>query len=245
MHGIERKILVYLPTVFGIDLSITNEVVLVWLAGLVTFLLVFISSRRAGVVARGLFQNIFEALIEFIENRIAKEGIGREGIVWGPFLLTLFFFILFSNLLGVVPVPSHFKAATANINVTVGLALIVFFVTMGINIKRNGVFGFLKKFLPAGLPRWIAVIVVPIEVVSWLVRPVSLSIRLFANMVAGHALIFVFIGLLAQAAWFLRVVPLAGAVAMSCFELFVCFIQAFIFTMLAGMYIREAVETGH
>ena len=245
MHDIERHVIISLPMILGVDLSITNEVILVWLAAIITFSLVLLSCRRRGLVAVGVFENMFEGLIEYIENRIAKEGIGDEGRRWAPFLLTLFFFILFGNLLGMVPMPSHFKSATANINVTTGLALIVFFATLAINIRHNGMFGFFKKFLPEGLPRWIAVMVVPIEIVSWLVRPLSLAIRLFANMATGHALILVFIGLLVQTVWFLRFIPLAGAVVMSCFELFVCFIQAFIFTMLAGIYIREAVEAGH
>ena len=224
------------------DVSITNEVVLLWIAALITLVLLGLACRRRGLLARGFFQNLFEALIQFVEREVVREGIGEQGRRWAPFLLTLFFFILFCNLLGMVPAPRHFRSVTANINVTVGLALVVFGVTLFINVKRNGVVGFLRKFAPRGLPLWVSLMVMPIEVVTWLAKPVSLAIRLFANMAAGHALILIFIGLLSGAAFYLKPLPLAGAVAMSCFELFVCFIQAFIFTMLAGLYVKEAIE---
>jgi len=245
MHEIETRVLVPLPKILGIDLSITNEVILLWFAASVTFILLAVVCRRREEIAKGVYRNLFEALIEFVEKEIVREGIGREGLVWAPFLLTLFFFILFCNLLGMIPLPSHFKSITSNISVTVGLASIVFAVTILVNIRYHGLFGFLRKFRPSGVSRWIAVMVVPIEIVTWLVRPFSLAIRLFANMMAGHYLIFIFIGLEMAAVWYLKALPLVGAVAMGVFELFVCFIQAFIFTMLAGMYIREAVQETH
>lgn len=243
MHEIERRILLKLPSVFGVDLSITNEVVLLWLAAVLTFGILWLACRRRGAVARGWFQNLFEALIEFVETEIVKQGVGVEGRSWATFLLTLFFFILFSNLIGLAPFPHHAKAATSSISVTLGLAGIVFVLTVAINLYRHGLVGFLKKFLPAGVPKAAAVIVVPIEIISWLAKPLSLAIRLFANMLVGHALIFVFIGLQMTVAWFLIPLPLVGAVVMSCFEIFVSFIQAFIFTLLAAMYIRDALES--
>ena len=105
--------------------------------------------------------------------------------------------------------------------------------------------GFLRKFAPSGIPKWAAVLVVPVEILSWLSRPFSLAIRLFANMLVGHALIFVFVGLLSAVAIYIKPLPLAGAVIMSCFEIFVCFVQAFVFAMLTGLYIREAVDGRH
>jgi F-type H+-transporting ATPase subunit a len=233
-----------LPSVFGIDFSITNEVLLLWTAAALTFVMLVAACRRRGPVAKGLFQNFFDAIVEFLENEVIRGGIGRDGMVWAPFLLTLFFFILFSNLMGMVPVPSVFKSVTSDLSVTLALAVVVFAVTAAIGVRRHGMLGFFRRFFPSGLPRWIAPIVVPIEVVSWLVKPASLAIRLFANMMVGHYLIFIFIGLEMAAAWYLKSLPLIGAVAMGCFEIFVSFIQAFIFTMLAGIYIREAI-TAH
>lgn len=242
MHEIRRRVLVGLPTVLGVDLSITNEVVLLWLAAAVTFIVLTLALRRRDSVPHGVFQNVFDGLLEFVEEEVVRGCIGKEGRAWAPFLLTLFFFILFANLLGMVPLPDHFKAVTSNLSVTAALALIVFMSTIMISIRRHGVIGFLKKFVPSGLPKWVIVMVAPIEVISWLAKPVSLSIRLFANIMVGHALILVFVGLALAANWFIKPLPLAGAVVMSAFELFVSFIQAFIFAMLAGIYIREAIE---
>ena len=248
MHQISTKVLVSLPPVFGLDLSITNKVVLLWIAAALTFLILFPACRRKNLVPHGILQNLFEALIDFIEHAVARDTIGPGARRWIPFLLTLFFFILFANLMGLVPVPSHVEAVTANFSVPVALALIVFGLTLGINVRRHGTRGFLKKFLPTGVPGWIAPLVVPIEIISWLAKPVSLAIRLFANMLAGHALILVFLTMLTglTVTWLLAApLPLAGAVVMSAFEVFVSLIQAFIFTMLAAIYISEALVEQH
>lgn len=245
MHTISRHVLVQLPTVVGIDLSITNQVLLVWAAAALTFLLVSLGCRRSGFVPGSAFRNLFEALVQFIETEVVRNSIGIEGRVWAPFLLTLFFFILIANLLGVLPAPNHVQAATANINVTAALALVVFGTTIGISVKRHGVKGFLRSFVPAGVSGWLAPLIVPIEIVSWLAKPMSLAIRLFANMLAGHSLILIFVGLASASAFYIKPLPLVGAVAMSCFELFVCFVQAFVFTLLSGIYIREALDSGH
>ena len=243
MHEIKRQVLIELPALFGIDVSITNEVVLLWAAALVTFVLLALACRRRNVVPHGWFQNLFETLVEFIEKGVVRESFGAAGRRWVPFLLSLFFFVLFANLLGMLPAPDHVKAATASLSVTGALAVMVFAVTIVVAVRCHGLPGFFKRFMPAGVPWILAPVVVPIEIVSWLAKPASLAIRLFANMVAGHALILIFVGLLGTASWLLRPLPLAGAVVMSCFELFVCFIQAFIFTMLTGIYIKEAMET--
>jgi len=245
MHEIPRTVVFRLPTVLGMDLSITNEVLLLWLAAGVTFVLLALACRRRGPVARGWFQNLFEALIQFIEKEVIRDTVGKQGREWAPFLLALFFFLLIANLLGMVPLPDVFQAATANLSVTAGLALMVFAITMVVAIRANGFIGFLRSFVPGGVPRAVAVLIVPIEVVSWLAKPASLAVRLFANMVAGHALLLVFVSLEVVAAWFLLPLPLAGAVVMSLFEIFVCFIQAFVFTLLTAIYISEAASTVH
>lgn len=245
MHEIERRVLMPIAGPFGIDLSITNEVAFVWAAAVITFCLLALSCRRRGLVAHGVFQNVFEGLIEFVDTQVIRDNVGEKGRVWTPFLLTLFFFILFSNLLGLVPVPSHVKAATANINVTGALAIVVFAVTIGISLRAHGFGGFLRRFVPEGVPGWVLPMLVPIEIVSWLARPMSLAIRLFANMMAGHAILLTLVGMTAAAGAFLKPVPLVSAVAISVFELFVCFIQAIIFSMLAGMYIGEALRESH
>ncbi len=239
---IETTVLLPLPRIAGVDVSITNEVVLVWLAGGLTLAILLPVCRRRGLVAQGFYQNLMEGLIEFVEKEVVVEGIGEKGRVWAPFLLGIFFFILSANLLGLLPLPGLFKAVTSNINVPAALALVVFGLTLWLTIRRRGFLGFLRGFLPAGVPWWMGFLVVPIEVVSWLARPLSLAVRLFANMMAGHALVFVFIGMAAGSAWLLKPVPLAGAIVMNVFEVFVAFVQAFIFTLLAGIYIKEALE---
>jgi len=242
MHAIPRQVVIKLPTLWGIDFSITNEVLLLWIAAAFTFVLVSLACRRKTHIARGSFQNFIEAAIEFIDDSVGKDVLGTHAKKWAPFLLTLFFFILFTNLLGLVPLPSHVKAMTSSINVTAALALLVFVTTIVVNIHTHGVGGFLKKFAPEGLPLIIKIMAIPIEIVSWLARPFSLAIRLSANMIAGHTLILVFLGMAGSVAFLIKPLPYAGAVIMSAFELFVGFIQAFIFTLLAGIYIKDALD---
>jgi len=242
MYEIQRRVLWRLPCWRGLDFSITNEVVLLWAAAAVTFLLLWAACRRRGPVARGPFQNLFEALIEFVEREIVREGLGVNGAVWAPFVLTVFFFVLIANLMGLIPLPTVVKPMTSSLSVTAALAGVVFALTLGINVRRHGLAGFLRRFVPAGIPWWVAPLVAPIEVISWLARPLSLAIRLFANMLVGHHLIFLFVALEAVSAWYLKTLPFVGAVLMYGFEVFVSFIQAFIFAMLTGVYIKDAVE---
>ena len=242
MHDIPRQVLIKLPTLWGVDLSITNEVLLLWIAATLTFVVVTLACRRKALVPKGAFQNLFEAIIEFLDDAVGRDVLGEHGRHWAPFLLTLFFLILFTNLLGLAPLPSHVKAMTSNINVTAAFAIIVFVTTVVVNIRTHGFLGFLKKFAPSGLPLAVKIMAYPIEVISWLARPLSLAIRLFANMMAGHALILIFLGMAGSTMVLLKPLPYAGAVIMSAFELFVSFVQAFIFTLLAGMYIKDALD---
>ncbi len=242
MHSIPRQIIVELPMLWGIDFSITNEVLLLWIAAGLTFVVVTLACRQRTLIAKGCFQNIFEAIIDFVDTSVGTEVLGHAGQRWSPFLLTLFFLILFTNLLGLLPLPSHVKAMTSSINVTAALATIVFATTIVINIRAHGFAGFLKKFAPSGVPIVIKILAIPIEIISWLARPLSLAIRLCANMLAGHALIIIFMTMAASASWLLKPLPYVGAVIMSAFELFVSFIQAFIFTLLAGIYIKDALD---
>ena len=154
MHEIPRRVLVPIPSLLGMDFSITNEVLLLWTAALMTFLVLAAACRRKHVVPRGPFQNLVEALIQFVERSVVTENIGPKGAAWAPFLLTLFFFILFSNLLGLIPLPTIFKAITSNINVTVALAVMVFAITIVTSVHHHGWWGFLKKFKPAGVSPW-------------------------------------------------------------------------------------------
>ncbi len=242
MHDFHRIVIIRLPPIGGLDLSITNEVILLWAAAAFCFIILATACRRRTGVATGPLQNLVEALIEFIDRSAGQEVLGREAARWSSFLLTLFFFIFTANMMSLFPLPSHVKAMTSNLSVTAALAVIVFMTTVTLNIRRHGVIGFLLKFAPSGLPIPVRVLAFPIELISWLARPFSLAIRLFANILAGHALILVFLGMAASATWFLKPLPFIGAVVMSVFELLVGFLQAFIFTLLSGMYIKDAIE---
>jgi F-type H+-transporting ATPase subunit a len=245
MVEISKEVLIRIPKLGGLDLSITNEVVLLWIAALITAALLIGTGRQKRLVPSGMLPNLFEGLIVFIEKEVLQETFGAQGRKWATFLLSLFFFILFTNLMGMIPLPTHVKAMTSSLSVTAGFALIVFLLTILVNIRQNGVKSFFARFIPAGVPRWLYVLVIPIEIVSWLARPLSLSIRLFANMLVGHFLLMVFIGLAMTSAWYFKALPFVGAVAMGMFEIFVGFIQAFIFTMLAAIYLKDATEQEH
>jgi len=184
---------------------------------------------------------------------VIQGAMGIHAKAWSPFILTVFFFILFCNLLGLVPVPGTeehpiFKPITSNINVTATLAVIVIVLTQAVDMKIHGFIGYFKRIAPKGLPLWIFPLVFFLEFISKLIaRPLSLTLRLFANMLAGHKIIGAFIMLGMLIPWKLcplMILPFIGTVAMSVFELFVCFLQAFIFTTLTGLYIGEALEEG-
>jgi F-type H+-transporting ATPase subunit a len=190
-----------------------------------------------------------ETLVQFARQGLVVEILGEEGIAWFPFIATLFFFILFCNLLGLVPIFPGFTA-TSNINVTASLAAVVFICTHSAGIAKHGIGRYFKTFIPGGMPRGIAGIVlsgfmVLIEIISHFARPFSLAVRLFANMTAGHLVILVFISLIFMISAFITPVSVVMAVVMMAFEIFVCVLQAFIFAILASIYIRLATAEEH
>ncbi|MCE9616676.1 MAG: F0F1 ATP synthase subunit A [Lentisphaerae bacterium] len=212
---------------------------------LCSFFLVFIFGvlyRKDGRAPRGL-TNCLEIFILFVRDQIALPNMGPEdGRRFTPFLCTLFFFILGLNVMGLIPV---FGTATANVNVTAALALVTLTFMIGGGIYHNGVGGFVKSFLPHGVPWPILIILFPIEVIGMFVKPFALTIRLFANMLAGHVVIFSLIGL-AVSFGLKAAVP---AVAMACgiyfLEILVAFLQAFIFTLLTAMFIGSFMHPAH
>jgi F-type H+-transporting ATPase subunit a len=245
MHEISRKVIIEIPRVMGLDISITNEVLLVWAAAAITFIIFFIGSRRKSYVPKGFLANFLEILIDMLDKQVITANMGEEGKKWASFVMTTFFFIFFANLLGMLPFPNHIKSPSSNINFTIAMAVVVYTTALFVDIKKNGIGGFIMKFIPTGIPVWITVLVFPIEVISWLAKPFSLAIRLFANMMAGHTLIFILLGLVMAIPVYIKPLALAGAVVMNCFELFVCFIQAFIFAMLTSIYIKDALTERH
>ena len=226
----------------SIDLSITRHVVMMWVASALLILSTSLVFRKPRLVPFGL-GNFFEAIVVFIRDEVVIPIMGEQGRSYLPFLLTIFFFILFCNLLGLVPYSS---TPTGNISVTAGLALCSFFAIQLAGITNNGLFGYLKSLIPPGVPLWLLPIMVLVEIIGFFVKPFALCVRLFANMTGGHVAILVFLGLIIilKSTWVAVVsVPFAAAIYM--LEIFVAFVQAFIFTLLSAVFISMAAHPEH
>jgi len=243
---------VVIPLKIGnIDISITNAVISMWVACVLVFLTLTLAGRIGRLIPRGL-QNLMESLVDFIKQSLIHEILGEEGMSWFPFIATLFFFILFCNLLGLIP---KMFTATSNINVTASLAAVVFICTQGAGIAKHGLMGYGKTFIPKGMPRGIMGkiligFMIIVEMISQLARPFSLAVRLFANMTAGHMVILVFLSMIFMfqgvfAKIFVTPMSVVMAVVMMAFEIFVSLLQAFIFAILASIYISLAVHPEH
>ena len=223
-----------LPSVGGYDVSFTNSslMMIIAIAGAFIFMMGGIS-RKAMVPGR--WQSMSELAYEFVGS-IVKDNTGDGGRKYFPFIFTLFIFVLFCNLLGMIPTSF---TVTSHIIVTFALAAVIFVGVTIIGFARHGTH-FLSLFLPAGTPLWLAPLMILIELVSYLARPVSLSIRLAANMLAGHLLLkivagFVGIGLLG-------LFPFAFLLIFTGFEIFIAFLQAYIFTLLTCIYLNDAIH---
>ena len=230
--------------IFGLDASFTNSSLLMVLAtGLVAGFLIM--AMRGGSLVPNRVQSVAEMSHEFLANMV-RDSIGEEGMKYFPLVFTLFAFIFACNMLGMIP--GSFTV-TSHLAVTAALAALVFITVLVIGFAKNGLH-FLKLFVPSGVPIVILPVVVLIEVISFLSRPISHSVRLFANMLAGHITLKVFGGfivmLLGAGGWAaLSPLPLFGAIALSALELLVAFLQAYVFTMLTCMYLNDALHPGH
>ena len=226
-----------------IDLSLTKHVVFLWLAAALLVVLA-ISAARANArnrIPRGL-GNFMESLVVFIRDEIAVSNMGQAGLRYMPYLLTTFFFILIMNLAGLVPYGS---TATGNVSVTAGLALIAFIMIQGSAIRAQGL-GHYLKHLTGGVHPALWPIMVPIEVLGLFTKPFALMIRLFANMVGGHIVIVSLLGLIFLfRSYILAPVPALFVLGISMLELFVAFLQAFIFTFLTTLFIGMSVVLHH
>ena len=231
---------------FGaLDMTPTKHVIMMWIASALLLLVVLPATRKRSVVPRGAY-NFVELLVAFVRNELAVPNIGKEHADrFLPYLLTAFFFILFVNLFGLIP---YSGTATANVNVTVALALFTFVITQYAAIRAMGIGGYLGH-LTGGVPKslWpLWFIMVPVEVLGLFTKPFALTVRLFANMVAGHFVILALLGLIfAISVW---VAPASVALALAIFmlEIFVAFVQAYIFTMLSSLFIGAAYAAhGH
>jgi len=214
---------------------------MVIVAGLILALMHY--GMRARALVPGRLQSLAESSYEFIQNMVTEQ-IGDEGRRYFPFVFTLFMFVLFGNMLGLFPYAFTF---TSHIAVTFALAAMVFVLITVVALMLHGrkFFGY---FFPEGAPLWLAPIIIPVEVVSYLSRPISLSIRLFANMVAGHVMLKVFATFIVMLAGlgsvgpFLSLLPLTINVALVGFEVLVAFLQAYVFAILTCIYLHDAVH---
>jgi F-type H+-transporting ATPase subunit a len=225
----------------GLDLSFTNSALWMGFAVLAATALLVLGSANARLVP-GRVQSIGEVLYEFIAGMV-RDSVGSAGKQYFPFVFTLFIFLFFGNLLGLLPVPGKFTF-TSHIIVTFAMALIIFVAVTVIGFARHGL-RFFMLFVPAGVPWPMLLILVPIEVLSYCIRPITLSVRLFANMVAGHTLLFIFSGFIVSlGAFFILpgVVPLAFTTAFYLLEVLVAVLQAYVFTILTCIYLHDAVH---
>jgi F-type H+-transporting ATPase subunit a len=228
----------------GWDVSFTNASLFMVLAVLVTFGFFMFATRARSLVPSRL-QSVAEISYEFVADML-RDSIGKEGMKYFPFVFALFIFIFVCNMLGMIP---GAFTVTSHIVVTAALAGIVFLTVLVVGFAKNGLH-FFKLFVPSGVPIYVLPLVTLIEIISFLSRPVSHSVRLFANMLAGHITLKVFGGfvvMLLGAGSFaaLAPLPLLAAVALTALEFLVAFLQAYVFTMLTCMYLNDALHPGH
>ena len=229
----------------GLDFSFTNSALFMVLTvlGAAAFLLI---PTRSRAVVPGRWQSATELTYEFVENTL-RESAGSEGLKFFPLVFSLFLFILVANLWGMFP---YFFSVTAHIIITAALALTVILTVIIYGFRKNGLH-FFKLFVPSGVPKVILPFIVVIEVLSFVSRPISLSIRLFANILAGHITLKVFAGFvtLLGSAGFLgvlgAVLPLLGTVALTALEFLVAALQAYVFAILTSLYLNDAIHPGH
>ncbi len=231
-------------SLFGRDVSFTNSSAYMLVAVLLVAALMIVFVDRNATVP-GRMQSMAETAYEFIANMV-RDAAGESGMKFFPLVFTLFMFILICNLVGLIP---YTFTVTSHIIITVSLAMIVFLTVLVTGFMKNGAH-FLKLFVPSGVPIYILPLVVAIEIISFLSRPISHSVRLFANMLAGHITLKVFGGfvvmLLGAGGWaVISPLPFLFMVGLMALELLVAFLQAYVFAMLTCMYINDALHPGH
>jgi len=219
----------------GVDISFTNSSLWMVIAVVAATLFLTITMRARGTIpTRG--QMMAEMLYSAVAGMV-RDNVGSGGQAYFPFIFTLFIFVLFGNLLGMVPGSFTF---TSHIAVTFAMAAMIFIAVTLIGIAKHG-FKFCSLFFPHGAPLWTAVILIPIELVSYLSRPISLSVRLFANMTVGHVILKVIGGFVVALGVF-GIVPLLGLVAITALEFMIAVIQAYVFAILSCIYLHDALH---
>ncbi|MDX8445872.1 F0F1 ATP synthase subunit A [Mesorhizobium captivum] len=229
----------------GYDISFTNSSLFMVATIIVASAFLYMSTASRSLIP-GRLQSISEMAYEFVGNML-RDAAGKQGMQFFPLVFSLFMFVLVANLIGLFP---YFFTVTSHIIVTFTLAILVIGTVIVYGFAKHGL-GFLKLFVPHGVPGYLLPLVVAIEIISFVSRPVSLSVRLFANMLAGHITLKVFSGFVVSLSALGAVgvagsvLPLAMAVALTALELLVAFLQAYVFAVLTCMYLNDALHPSH
>ena len=244
IHQFELKPLVSLGHIGNQHIAFTQSALYMFAAvGVIALITMVATSRRT--VVPGRVQSLAEVFYEFIADTL-HQSTGEAGKIFLPLVFSLFMFILVLNLFGMIP---YGFAVTSHLIITVGLALLVFFMVIVVGVMKHGTH-FFGLFVPSGVPKPMLALLVPIEIISFVSRPVSHSVRLFANMLAGHIAMKIFaafvVQLLVAGAWaVLSPLPLFLVVALTALEVLVAALQAYVFATLAAMYLNDALHPGH
>ena len=229
----------------GLDFSFTNSSLFMVATAVGAGAFLYLTTSSRGLIPSRL-QSVSEMSYEFVANML-RDAAGSQGMKFFPFVFSLFMFVLVANLFGMIP---YFFTVTSHLIVTFALAMLVIGTVIVYGIWKHG-FGFFKLFVPSGVPAILIPLVAAIEVISFLSRPISLSVRLFANMLAGHITLKVFAGFVTSLSAFGvagiagAVLPLAMTVALTGLEFLVAFLQAYVFAVLTCMYLNDAIHPGH
>ena len=245
IHQFQINKLLHIGTIGGQEIAFTNSAIFMLIIVLaVSALLIGATTSRA--IVPGRLQAVAEMSYEFVANTV-RSSAGTEGMKFFPFVFTLFMFILFANLIGLLP---YAFTVTSQIIITAAFAILVFLIVVIYGFWRNGLH-FLNLFVPKGVPVYILPAIVLIEILSFFARPISHSVRLFANMLAGHITLKVFagfiimLGSLGALGWLGATLPFAMIVALTALELLVAVLQAYVFAILTCIYINDAIHPGH
>jgi F-type H+-transporting ATPase subunit a len=229
----------------GHEIAFTNSALFMLIIVLLASALL-IGGTASRALVPGRLQSIAEMSYEFVANTV-RSSAGNEGMKFFPFVFTLFMFVLLANMIGLIP---YSFTVTSQLIITATLALLVFLIVVVYGFWRNGL-KFLKLFVPKGVPIYILPAIVVIEVLSFVSRPISHSVRLFANMLAGHITLQVFAGFIIMlagfgiAGWFGAAIPLLLVIMLTALEFLVAFLQAYVFAILTCIYLNDAIHPGH
>src|SRR5215471_2858319 len=239
-HVLDTKILSI--NILGIDLSITKHVLMMWIAAALVVFVFRYAFREQRTIPSGV-ANFLEAILVFLRDEVVLPTMGEEGRRYLPYLFTVFFFILFCNLLGLIPFAA---TATGNVNVTAALAIMSLIMIQLGGIREHGLQHHLQNLIPHGIPVWLLPIMIPVEIMGQLTKPFALCIRLFANMTAGHIVILAFLSMIfILQSLLVSPISVFFALFISLLELFVAFLQAYIFTMLTALFIGMSIHPQH